>query len=101
MNQSPDNLPPESSRRRAKGILSVACLCGTLMAAGVFTAHYFQVPGMNLREGFWGTHFLDSFMYAAQPPVWLGMLVITGFYFMYGFLGIILIGVLSSFRLSE
>ncbi len=64
-------------------------------------ANYLRVPGMNHREGFFGIYYLNHYMYAWQPPVWLGMGVIAAVYFIYGFAAGVLLSLSLRFLRNE
>lgn len=75
-------------------VLAPTLSLGILAAVGVNVANALEVPGMNLRDGFHGARFLTDFLYAVQPPAWLGMALVGGLYLLYGAVAGCILGLL-------
>ena len=48
----------------------------------VYTGEEGRWPGFQIREGYWGTHFLDSMLYAMGNDS-VAMAIVSAFWFIY------------------
>jgi hypothetical protein len=72
---------------------------GVLGAAGVVAGAVFDVPGFSPRSGYWGTHWIDSFLYSVGSDT-VTLIVVCVIWFVLGamiagFLGLLCGGLLD------
>ncbi len=66
-----------------RAVLLCSLVGGILGAASVIAGHALRIPGYCGQTGFWGTHFLDSMLYAmGNDRVAIAMVLLV--YFVYG-----------------
>lgn len=65
-------------------ISRVSALCGGVLGvAAVLAGAQFEVPGFSIASGFWGTDWLDSYLYAIGNDT-MGLIVVSVIWFVYG-----------------
>jgi hypothetical protein len=72
---------------------------GAIAGLMVYIGNIAELDGFNLREGFWGTHFLDNFHSRVHPSSQSVLGVVSAIWFAYAFLGCFAIqAVIRAFR---
>ena len=57
-------------------------MAGAIPAALVYIGDYFRWPNFNRRSGYFGTEFMDSFLYALNDPVAIHIVAFVWFLYL-------------------